>query len=118
MSVAHLYSRKILPLFQQVKSTADEVLQMNQNNMNEANDAARKDAASARHRMYIFFLFGVFVAIASCFLIGNVDSAPHPSPDSLHREIRSGNLDLIVQADSHDEIGAFRSFQCHGRQSP
>ncbi len=39
-----LYFKELLPLFQQVKNTADEILQMNQNNMHEANDLARKQA--------------------------------------------------------------------------
>jgi PAS domain S-box-containing protein len=101
----HLYFKEILPLFQQVKSTADEILQMNQNNMHEANDAARKDAASARQRMYIFLLFGAFVAIAFMLFIGKWILRPIHRLILSTEEIRSGNLDLIVQADSHDEIG-------------
>ena len=101
----HLYFKEILPLFQQVKSTADEILQMNQNNMHEANDAARKDAASARQRMYICLLFGAFVAIAFMLFIGKWILRPIHRLILSTEEIRSGNLDLIVQADSHDEIG-------------
>ena len=101
----HLYFKELLPLFQQVKNTADEILQMNQNNMNEANDAARKDAAAAQQRMYIFLLFGAFVAIAFMLFIGKWILRPIHRLIRSTEEIRSGNLDLIVQADSHDEIG-------------
>jgi NtrC-family two-component system sensor histidine kinase KinB len=48
------YFRELLPLFQEVKDTADDILRMNQNNMNDANEKARKQAVFAQQRMYLF----------------------------------------------------------------
>ncbi len=42
------YFANLLPMFGQIKATADDILQMNQQNMNDANDQARKNASPAR----------------------------------------------------------------------
>ena len=104
-SARHVYFDQILPLFQQVKNTADDILQMNQRNMNEANDRARKDAASAQERMYLFLLCGILVAVAFMLFIGKWILRPIERLIRYTEEIRDGNLDLVVQIDSNDEIG-------------
>jgi PAS domain S-box-containing protein len=104
-SARRVYLDEILPLFQQVKNTADDILQMNQRNMNEANDRARKDAASAQERMYVFLLCGILVAVAFMLFIGKWILRPIERLIRYTEEIRDGNLDLVVQIDSRDEIG-------------
>ena len=42
------YFTELLPLFGQIKNQADDILQLNQQNMSDANDRARRSAASAR----------------------------------------------------------------------
>src|SRR5436305_9259096 len=42
-----LYFQRLYPTFQQIKQTADEILQMNERDMVQANDRARKVAAAA-----------------------------------------------------------------------
>ncbi len=44
--VVRAYFNELLPLFDRIKGTANEILQMNQQNMHEANDRARRSAAS------------------------------------------------------------------------
>ena len=100
-----VYFDEILPLFQQVKNTADDILQMNQRNMNEANDRARKDAASAQERMYLFLLCGILVAVAFMIFVGKWILNPINRLILSAEAIRDGNLDLVVQVDSRDEIG-------------
>ena len=100
-----VYLDQILPLFQQVKNTADDILQMNQRNMNEANDRARKDAAAAQERMYLFLLCGILVAVAFILFIGKWILRPIERLIRYTEEIRDGNLDLVVKIDSDDEIG-------------
>ncbi len=100
-----VYLDQILPLFQQVKNTADDILQMNQRNMNEANDRARKDAAAAQERMYLFLLCGIFVAVAFMLFIGKWILRPIERLIRYTEEIRDGNIDLVVKIDSDDEIG-------------
>jgi len=104
-STRRVYLNQILPLFQQVKNTADDILQMNQRNMNEANDRARKDAAAAQKRMYLFLLCGILVAVAFMLFIGKWILRPIERLIRYTEEIRDGNLDLVVKIDSDDEIG-------------
>lgn len=99
------YFQHLLPLFGQIKGTADAILQMNQANMSEANDRARQSAAVARRRTYIFLIAGT--ALSVVFIVFTRKWILRP----IHRligsadEIRRGNLDLVVASDSHDEIG-------------
>ncbi|MCK9391295.1 MAG: ATP-binding protein [Syntrophales bacterium] len=100
-----LYFEELLPLFQQIKNEADAILQMNQNNMHEANDLARRQAAGAQRHMYIFLFFGAVIAVA--FMVFTGKWILHPINRLIHSSeaIRDGNLDLVVKAESRDEIG-------------
>lgn len=99
------FFREVQPLFQQAKDRADEILQMNQGNMNEANDRARKKAAFATQRMVLFLTFGFLVAVAFILFTGRWILRPIKRLIHSAEEIRGGNLDLVVQIDSGDEIG-------------
>jgi len=100
-----VYFDEILPLFHQVKNTADDILQMNQQNMNEANNRARKDASAAQKRMSLFVLCGILVAIAFIIFVGKWILNPIHRLILSAEAIRDGNLDLVVKVDSRDEIG-------------
>jgi len=99
------YFTNLLPLFGRIKSQADEILQLNQQNMSDANDRARRSAASARRRMYVYLSVGTALAVVFIFFTRRWILRP------IHRlirsadEIRRGNLDLVVAGDSRDEIG-------------
>jgi NtrC-family two-component system sensor histidine kinase KinB len=99
------YFKDLLPLFGQIKGTADSILQLNQQNMSEANDRARQRAETARRRMYILLTAGTVLAVVFIFFTRKWVLRP------IHRlirsadEIRRGNLDLVVASDSRDEIG-------------
>ncbi|MDD5711123.1 MAG: ATP-binding protein [Smithellaceae bacterium] len=99
------YFRELFPLFRQVKATADAILTMNQDNMNLANDRARREAASARRQMYIFLLLGTLISLTFIFFIRKWILRPIDRLIASAEEIRSGNLELTVHTDSQDEIG-------------
>ena len=99
------YFGRLLPLFGEIKDAADEILQMNQQNMNEANDEARQIAARARSQMYLFLIAGTAIAIGFMLFIGRWILRPIHHLISSADEIKRGNLDLVVQGDSRDEIG-------------
>jgi two-component system, NtrC family, sensor histidine kinase KinB len=99
------FLREVQPLFVQAKDTADEILRMNQNNMNEANDKARRQAAIAGHRMYLLLSFGFLIAVAFIFFTGRWILRPINMLIRSAEEIRGGNLDLVVRTGSRDEIG-------------
>lgn len=100
-----IYFEKLLPLFQEIKTTADEILQMNQQNMIDANGRARNTAAEARERMILLLVCGAL--LAALFILYTEWRVLRPiqrltrSADQISR----GNLDLVVRSDSRDEIG-------------
>jgi len=99
------FFREVQPLFEQAKATADDILRMNQGNMNDANERARRQAKFARERMYLFLVFGFLIAVAFIFFTGRWILRPIERLIRSTEEIRAGNLDLVVRADSRDEIG-------------
>jgi NtrC-family two-component system sensor histidine kinase KinB len=101
----HTYFNNLLPLFLQIKETAEEILQMNQKNMSDANNLARHSAASAKRQMYILLLAGMLVAVGFVLFTGRWILRPIRRLIRSAEEIKQGNLELVVQSDSHDEIG-------------
>ena len=101
----NVYFTSSLPLFEQIKNTADEILRLNQQNMSDANDRARTSAAVARKQMYVYLLVGAVVATGFVFFTGGWILRPINRLIQSADDIRRGNLDLVVQSDSRDEIG-------------
>lgn len=99
------YFADLLPLFGQIKTTADEILQMNQQNMNDANNQARDNASSAQRQMYLLLILGTLVAVMFIFFARRWILRPIQRLIRSADEIRRGNLDLVVPVDSRDEIG-------------
>lgn len=99
------YFEKLLPLFEQIMTTADDILQMNQQNMTDANDVARRRAASARRQMYMLLTVGIGTAAGFIFFTRRWILLPIGRLMSSVNDIRAGNLDLVVKIDSQDEIG-------------
>jgi len=99
------YFSRLFTLFVQIKETADEILQMNQKNMSDANNLARRSAASAKRQMYILLLAGMFVAVGFVLFTGRWILRPINRLIRSAEEIKQGNLELVVESDSRDEIG-------------
>ncbi len=99
------YFTDLFPLFLQIKDTAGEILRMNQQNMSDANDLARNSAAAARRQMYILLVAGTIVAIGFIFFTGRWILRPINRLIQSADEIRQGNLDLVVERESRDEVG-------------
>lgn len=100
-----IYFSRLFPLFNQIKASAEDIIHLNQRNMIDANDRARTTAAAARERMYILLLSGGVLALLFVFFTGRWILRPINRLIRSTDEIRRGNLDLVVQTDSKDEIG-------------
>jgi len=111
-----LYFGRLYPVFQQIKSTADEILEMNQQNMVSANDQARAVAAAAGRRMAWWLLLGTaFAGLCVAFL----SSAIHRPLERLARaaqRIEGGDLDFKVEVTSRRARRACRRLQRNGRR--
>ena len=99
------YFSTLLPLFQDIKELAQHILDMNQANMSEANDAARRQAASAHRRMLTSIIACIFIAALLSYMARRWILKPIQRLIESTNEIRQGNLDLVLETGSHDEIG-------------
>ncbi|OGD17665.1 MAG: hypothetical protein A2V76_03485 [Candidatus Aminicenantes bacterium RBG_16_63_14] len=99
------YFSSLFPLFGELKDTADGILRMNQQNMSDANDRARRTAAQTRRHMSILLLVGTAAAAAFIFFSRKWVMRPIQRLIRSTEEIRRGNLDLVVSSQSRDEIG-------------
>jgi two-component system, NtrC family, sensor histidine kinase KinB len=99
------YFSKLQPLFQEIKNVAQDILLMNQTNMGEANNAARSLADAAHRRMLTAIMVSAFLALLFSYLARRWILHPINRLIESANEIRSGNLDLVLEAGSRDEIG-------------
>ncbi len=99
------YFTELFPLFQSVKESANRILQMNQQNMADANMVARDKAAKASQRMYLLLICGVGIASMFIYYTGRWILRPITTLTHSANEIAHGNLDLVVGSGSHDEMG-------------
>ena len=99
------YFAVLLPLFEQIKSLAQEILEMNQANMSEANETARSLAASAQRRMTIAILACAVVGVLFSGLTQRWILDPIRRLIESTNEIRRGNFELVLESKTRDEIG-------------
>lgn len=100
-----IYFKKLLPLFQQTKDTANEILHMNQQNMSDANDRARAKATAARQQMGFLLFAGALVAVSFIVFTRRWILYPIRQLIASADDIKKGNLNLFIQAQAHDEFG-------------
>ncbi len=96
----------MFPLFGRIKTTAEEILQMNQQNMNDANNQARRRATSAQRQMYFLLIVGAVMAGGFMIFTRRWILMPITRLIRSANDITAGNLDLVVKTESADEIGA------------
>jgi two-component system, NtrC family, sensor histidine kinase KinB len=99
------YYSTILPLHAEITMLARQILDMNQASMNEANRTARLTAASAHSRIIAAIAACTAVAVMFSYLSRRWILKPIGKLIDSANEIRSGNLDLVLEAGSSDEIG-------------
>ncbi len=99
------YFSKMQPLFQEIKDVAQDILLMNQTNMNEANNAARSLADTTHRRMLTAIMVSAFLALLFSYLAHRWILHPINRLIESTNEIRGGNLDLVLEGSSRDEIG-------------
>jgi NtrC-family two-component system sensor histidine kinase KinB len=99
------YFTGLLPLSRRMKETADGIQRMNQENMLAMDLRARRQAEVAQRRMYIMLLAATVLSAAFLYLMGGWILRPITRLTLSAEEIRRGNLDLVVQSASRDEIG-------------
>jgi two-component system, NtrC family, sensor histidine kinase KinB len=100
-----IYFESLFPLFKQIKYKADSILQMNQENMNAANNRARGKAATASRDMYFFLSLSTFIILLFMLFSNHWILKPIQRFIASTQEIRKGNLNLVIKVHTRDEIG-------------
>ena len=100
-----LYFSELQPLFRDIKLLARQVLEMNQQNMNDANDKARMMALSAHNIMLAAIFASTILALLFSYQSHRWILMPIKKLIASAEEIRKGNLDLVLDTASRDEIG-------------
>ncbi len=100
-----VYFDNLLPLFQETKGLAQEILEMNQANMNDANNVARRRAATAHRHVLLAIVICAGVAVPFSFLAHRWILKPVYRLIDSANEVRRGNLGIVVAIESRDEIG-------------
>jgi len=100
-----LYFGQMLPLFTEIKNTAQAILELNQNNMIKADKDARGLSATSNRYMLIAMALGFAGALGFVHLLVRSILAPIESLTRFSRELGDGNLDQVVPVVADDELG-------------
>jgi signal transduction histidine kinase len=100
-----MYFSQMLPLFTDIKNTAQAILELNQDNMMVADHQARAISATSIHYMLIAMVVGLVGALYFAHLLQRSILTPIHSLTRFSRELGDGNLDQVVPVLSVDELG-------------
>jgi signal transduction histidine kinase len=100
-----LYRERLVPLSQQVKSTAQRVIAINLENIVSIDGQVRQSAVRSQWTMYALLAAGAGLAILLFGTISRSILRPLGLLTRSAREIEAGNLDLVVSVPSRDEVG-------------
>jgi len=100
-----LYFDQLLPTFSEVKETANRILELNQKNMVEANNEARRQSRDASQYMIGTLLTGFIVATGVTYVLARSIAQPVQNLIESAQQLGEGNLDQHVPVHSQDEVG-------------
>ncbi len=99
------YRQQILPRSQTIRETAQKITDLNLNNMVAADGQAQLRVVQTRKAMFFLLFMAIAMGAGFTVLTGPAILSPIASLTRSVREIQKGNLDLVVNVHSRDEIG-------------
>jgi NtrC-family two-component system sensor histidine kinase KinB len=99
------YSHRLSPRSQEVREIAQGIIKLNLDNMVAADGQVKQRAAQTRKAMLILLFVGIGMGAGFIVLAGPAILRPIASLIRSVQEIQKGNLDLVVNVRSQDEIG-------------
>lgn len=104
-----LWLKEIRPLAEQLRDVAQDILLLNQANMEGADSAARRLAASTSRRLLTAILISALIALIYAWLAQRWILRPISRMTELAHDIRQGRLDLVLEEGRGDELGRLAS---------
>lgn len=100
-----IYFRQLLPTFTEIKDTAQTILEMNQQNMVDADRQARSESSRSTRLLIATMALGLVISILIAYYLARSLLKPiHALTDSAI-QLGEGNLDQVVPVISKDELG-------------
>jgi NtrC-family two-component system sensor histidine kinase KinB len=99
------YRQRLLPESQAIRGAAQKIIDANLNNMVAADGQAQLRVAQTRKAMLFLLFIAMAMGAGFTVLAGPAILKPINSLTRSVREIQKGNLDLVVNVHSQDEIG-------------
>jgi signal transduction histidine kinase len=103
------YRARLLPQSDAVLDAAQQIIDINLNNMISADGQVRQHATETNRDVIVLVLAGTVLALIFVIIIGPSILRPISYLTRSVKEIQQGNLDLVVKARSGDEIGQLAS---------
>ena len=100
-----IYFQELLPVFTEIKDTAQAIITLNQDNMLKADREARELSEKSTRYMAFASILGI---AAACFFAARLQKAilqPIQTLTNLSKELGEGKLDQVVPVSSKDELG-------------
>ena len=99
------YHQQLLPPSQTIREASQKIIDLNLNNMVAADGQAQLRVAQTRKAMLFLLFIAMGMGAGFTVLAGPAILEPIASLTRSVREIQKGNLDLVVNIHSQDEIG-------------
>ena len=100
-----MYFGEMLPVFTEVKDTAQEIIRINQESMVQADRKARQLAAQSTRYMIFAIVGGIAGAIFFAVRLQRAILQPIQTLTAVSKELGEGKLDQVVPVASQDELG-------------
>lgn len=100
-----MYFDEMLPIFTEIKNSAQAILDLNQNNMLRADRDARTLSGRSTRYMIVAIIAGLALALFFGSRLQRSILRPIQAVTSSARELGEGNLDQVVPVVSQDEMG-------------
>lgn len=100
-----MYFNVMLPMFSEIKDTAQAVLKLNQDNMVSANAKARRLSTESTISMAVAILCAAAIALFFAYRLQRSILNPITALTASATELGEGNLDQVVPVQSQDELG-------------
>ena len=100
-----LYFDQLAPTFAEIRSTALRILEINQQNMVEANNEARRQSRDASRCMILTLFGSLAVAVMVAYALAKSIVQPVQALTESAQQLGAGNLDQHVPVQSQDELG-------------